>query len=97
VNHKHTLSQTPKTPVTSGGDPTWAEKHQLGSRAFNDALLLQTGAQELVRQNFNTHKSFYQLSDALSEAFRVLNMGQSMMLRITENGATNNMKTTLTS
>ena len=32
VNHKHTLSQTPKTPVTSGGDPTWAEKHELGSR-----------------------------------------------------------------
>jgi len=95
VNHKHTLSQTPKTPVTSGGDPTWAEKHELGSRAFNDALLLQTGAHELVRQNFMDNKNFYLLSDSLSEAFRVLNMGQSMMLRITANGAANDMKARL--
>lgn len=32
ANHKHTLSQNIRTPVTSGGDPPWAEKHQLGSR-----------------------------------------------------------------
>jgi len=95
VNHKHTLSQTPKTPVTSGGDPTWAEKHQLGSRAFNDALLLQTGAHELIRQNYKDSKNFHQLSDALSDAFRVLNMGQSMMLKITANGADNDIKARL--
>ena len=32
VNHKHTLSQVIRTPVTSAGDPPWAEKHNLGSR-----------------------------------------------------------------
>ena len=32
TNYKHTFSQTARTPVTSGGDPPWAEKHHLGSR-----------------------------------------------------------------
>lgn len=92
ANHKHTLSQTIRTPVTSGGDPPWAEKHQLGSRAFNDALLLQTGAHELVRHNFKDAKSYPLISDAMSDAFRIMNLGQSMMLRITLNGSDNNMR-----
>ena len=32
ANHKHTLSRTKRTPVTSGGTATWAEKHNLGNR-----------------------------------------------------------------
>lgn len=92
ANYKHTFSQKARTPVTSGGDPIWAEKHQLGSRAFNDALLLQTGAHELVRNNFQNTKAYPLISDAMSESFRVLNIGQSIMLRMTANGAANDMK-----
>ena len=50
-------------------------------RAFNDALLLQTGAHELVRHNFKDAKCYPFLSAAMSESFRVLNIGQSIMLR----------------
>lgn len=92
ANYKHTFSQTARTPVTSGGDPPWAEKHQLGSRAFNDALLLQTGAHELVRNNFQNTKAYPLISDAMAESFRVLNIGQSIMLRMTGNGAANDMR-----
>ena len=56
-------------------------KYCFDDRAFNDALLLQTGAQELVRHNFKDAKSYPMLSDAISESFRVLNIGQSIMLR----------------
>ena len=51
------------------------------SRAFNDALLLQTGAHELVRHNFKDAKTYPLISDAMSDAFRIMNLGQSMMLR----------------
>jgi len=90
-NHKHTLSQTARMPITSGGDPPWAEKHKLGSRAFNDALLLQTGAHALVRDNFKDSKCYPFLSEAMSESFQVLNIGQSIMLRLTANETANDM------
>ena len=50
-------------------------------RAFNDALLLQNGAHDLVRHNFKGGKSYPMLTDTMLEVFRVLNIGRAIMLR----------------
>ena len=54
---------------------TWAEKHNLGNKAFNDALLVERGVFVLLKHYFGDEASIYY--DAVTHAQRVRTLGKS--------------------
>ena len=54
---------------------TWAEKHDLGNKAFNDALLVERGVFVLLKHYFGDQAYIY--FDAVTHAQRVRTLGKS--------------------
>jgi len=75
--HRNILSKAKVEPLS-----TWADKHDLGARAFNDALLLQSGTGTLLRANFADHPSYGSILDAFGDAYTKSAQGRAMALRI---------------
>ena len=55
---------------------TWAEKHQLGNKAFNDALLMERGVFVLLKHYFGEQATIYY--EAVTKAQRVRTLGKKM-------------------
>jgi len=75
--HRNLLSHTKVEPMA-----TWADKHNLGPKAFNDSLLLQSGVHTLLKSNFSDHPSFGLILDAVADAGVKSSQGRAMSLRI---------------
>ena len=54
---------------------TWAEKHQLGNKAFNDALLMERGVFVLLKHYFGEQATIYY--EAVTKAQRVRTLGKN--------------------
>jgi len=75
--HRNILSRVTVEPAS-----TWADKHDLGSKAFNDALLLQSGAQVLLRGQISAHASYGHILDAFGQVQSMAASGRALALRI---------------
>jgi len=75
--HRNLLSKTKVEPMS-----TWADKHDLGPRAFNDSLLLQSGTHSLLSAHFSDHPSYGLILDAFAQAGIKSSQGRAMALRI---------------
>lgn len=73
-----TMSLTSKSK--QGDYVTWAEKHGLGIRAFNDALLLERGVHTLVRHQFKQDSNVFLEAIAQAQHSRVVGRALSFKL-----------------
>jgi len=55
---------------------TWAEKHELGNKAFNDALLMERGVFVLLKHYFGEQATIYY--EAVTHAQRVRTLGRAL-------------------
>lgn len=62
---------------------TWAEKHDLGNKAFNDALLVERGVFVLLKHYFGDQAYIY--FDAVTHAQRVRTLGRALGYSLLEN------------
>jgi len=62
---------------------TWAEKHQLGNKAFNDALLMERGVFVLLKHYFGEQATIYY--EAVTKAQRVRTLGRALGYSLLEN------------
>lgn len=62
---------------------TWAEKHELGNKAFNDALLVERGVFVLLKHYFGDQASIY--FEAVTHAQRVRTLGRALGYSLLEN------------
>lgn len=56
--------------------PTWAEKHNLGNMAINDALFLQNGIHVLLKHYFKDDPRYHHFLDAFLMALRASTKGR---------------------
>jgi len=80
--HRNILSKVKVEPANS-----WSEKH--GTKAFNDALILQSGAQVLLRKHLSSssaeagpHPSSGHILDAFGQVQTLASSGRALTLRI---------------
>jgi len=62
---------------------TWAERHNLGSKAFNDALLMERGVFVLLKHYFGEQATVYY--EAVTKAQRIRTLGRALGYSLLEN------------